>query len=508
MGDAVNSGGDGAEPTDPPDAFDEDQPGRRSPLLAAAGSAVWPGLGHVLAGQRRRGAIIASAALLVLGAGLLYVSRQRTLELASWTLQPRWLRVTIVASIAVLVVRLLIGLDAYRRAARGGRPSAVHGLVLMLLLVLAAAPHIILVRYSWTQLNVLNTVFTNTETVAAEPTPLATTTTVAVSTSTTTAPTTATTAAPSTSAPLETTTTTEPAPTTVPNWDGHDRLTILFLGGDGGFDRSGVRTDTIIALSIEVATGDAVAFSIPRNWQRLQFPANTPAAERWPEGYLGLANEVYNLGVRYPTAFPGTDDPGGASIKAAVAQLLGTPVHYYAMVDMVGVVDAIDLFGGVDVYVTEWIDDDIKPITPGGPRLIIQTRPGERHFDGLTALAYMRARTTSSDYHRMTRQRCVVGALVDQVGVASVLANYPALADIISDHLITDIPLDRLPELLDLAARLDTDRILTLNFIPPEWKRGWAPIPEVRAAVTAAFAAEFDGEIEDLESACDPPGAE
>ena len=186
----------------------------------------------------------------------------------------------------------------------------------------------------------------------------------------------------------------------------------------------------------------------------------------------------------------------------AIAQLLGTPVQYYAMVDMIGVVEAIDLFGGVDVTVTEWIDDDIKPLTPNGPRLIIKTRPGDYHFDGLTALAYMRARTISSDYHRMSRQRCVVGALVDQVGVARVLANYPSLADIISDHLTTDIPLDRLPELLDIAARLDTERILTLNFIPPEWPRGAAPIPEVRAAVAEAFATELDGEIEDLESAC------
>ncbi|MDG2114131.1 MAG: LCP family protein, partial [Actinomycetota bacterium] len=416
----------------------------------------------------------------------------------------------------LLGIRLAVGVDAYllrRHHNAGKRPSPLHIGALVILLTLAAAPHLLVVRYAAAQLDLLDEVFDATSTEAARPTALASNAGVPAATTTTARPALSPPASPPATAASPTTPTTAPLtappttpstapPTSVPTWDGDERLTILLLGGDGGFDRSGVRTDTIIALSIEVATGDAVAFSIPRNWQRMQFPLGTPAAERFPEGYVGLTNELYNLGLRYPDAFPGAESTGGASIKQAVAQLLGTPVHYYALVDMVGVVNAIDLFGGVDVTVTEWIDDDIKPIVPNGPRLIIQTRPGDYHFDGLTALAYMRARTTSSDYHRMSRQRCVVGALIDQVGVTTVLANYPALADIIGSHLETDIPLDRLPELLDVAARLDTDRIVTLNFIPPDYPRGNAPIEIVRAAAIAAFNADIETPLEVLDLAC------
>ena len=182
-------------------------------------------------------------------------------------------------------------------------------------------------------------------------------------------------------------------------------LTIALLGSDGGFDRRGVRTDTIILFSIDMATGDAVAFNIPRNWRDLPFPAGTPASERWPDGYPGIANAIYGLGLRFPEVFPDVDDPAGYAIKLALAQLTGLRVQYYVLVDMVGFVEIIDLFGGIGVYVMESINDRIKPIVRGGPHIDIDVKPGEHHFDGLTALGYVRSRTASSDYRRMTRQR-------------------------------------------------------------------------------------------------------
>ena len=484
------------------------QPGR-GPLGAAIGSLVWPGMGHLLSGQKRRGAVIAGSSLLALLIVVALVLRERRTAVVSWAVQPNWLRAAIAVSLALFVVRFVVGLDAYLRRLRLDRQrlTATHIGALAVVVVVAMFPHALAVQAASAQLDLLDEVFDATDTVAAQPTELATKTTSVSATNDVDPPLSPAASPPATPTRSVIPPTTVPATTTtqlqtVATWDGDSRLTILLLGSDGGFDRTGIRTDTIIALSIDVATGDAVAFSIPRNWKRMQFPVGTPAAARFPDGYIGLANEVYNLGRRFPDTFPDTDDPGGASIKAAVAQLLGTPVHYYALVDMVGVVEAIDLFGGIDVTVTEWIDDDIKPITPQGPRLIIKTSPGPHHFDGLTALAYVRARTTSSDYHRMTRQRCVVGALIDQVGVTEVLTNYPRLSNIISDHLSTDIPLDRLPELLEIAARLETDRILTINFTPPEYPRGAAPIPLVRAVAAAAFSQEVNIAFEMLDLAC------
>ena len=85
-----------------------------------------------------------------------------------------------------------------------------------------------------------------------------------------------------------------------PAWHADARLNIAVLGGDGGFDRVGVRTDTIMVVSIDVATGDAAVFSIPRNWERLPFPEGTPAAAAYPRGFDDIANAVYGLGSKRP----------------------------------------------------------------------------------------------------------------------------------------------------------------------------------------------------------------
>ena len=259
------------------------------------------------------------------------------------------------------------------------------------------------------------------------------------------------------------------------------------LGSDAGFGRYGVRTDTIIVLSIAVATGDAAAFNVPRNWSHVTFPEGTAAARRWPGGYPGIANEIYGLGLIHPDAFPDVEDKAGHVIKSALAQLTGLDIQYYVMVDMVGFVKVIDLFGGIDVHVSESINDRIQPIVAGGPPIDIVVEPGDYHFDGLTALGYVRSRIQSSDWHRMTRQRCVIEALIDQVAPLEAVYNYPTLTDIISQHMSTDIPANRLRDLVAVADRLDTSRIVTVNFIPPEFRSGNAPIPQVREAVTRAL---------------------
>ena len=317
------------------------------------------------------------------------------------------------------------------------------------------------------------------------------------------------TAATPTTAPPVPPTTQPPEPGTAPSTDtpaaagnGADRLTIALLGSDGGYRRSGVRTDTIIVLSIDVATGDAAAFNIPRNWQYVTFPAGTAAASHWPDGYPGLANEVYSLGLHYPEAFPDVGDKAGHAIKLALAQLTGLDIQYYVMADMVGFVKVIDLFGGIDLQVSEYIDDRIAPIEAGGPFIFIDVAPGYHRFDGLTALGYVRSRAQSSDWRRMTRQRCVVGALIDQVTAVEALTNFVTLTEIISQHVTTDIPLARLGDLIAEADRLDTSRIVTVNFIPPQYPSGRAPIHQVRAAVAQALEGSRNGANAFLADAC------
>ncbi|MDH4278905.1 MAG: LCP family protein, partial [Acidimicrobiia bacterium] len=196
------------------------------------------------------------------------------------------------------------------------------------------------------------------------------------------------------------------------------------------------------------------------------------------------------LGERRPELFSASDHPGGVAVKEAMAQTLGIPIHYFVMVDMAAVVETIDLFGGIDLTVTEYINDRIRPIEKGGPNLDITVQPGEHHLDGLTTLAYVRSRVQSWDYSRMARQRCVVAALIDQVTPLDVVTSFGPFTDIVAGHVVTDIPLDRADELLAIAARMDTDRMQSFNFVPPEFPSGRVPLTKVRSAVETALTSD------------------
>ena len=489
-------------------------------MLAVALSAIWPGLGHF--GHRNgRALVLVAGTLGVVAIGFVYTMSQGARTLLVWGLAVSTLRLAIGLSLCVLVLRAVIAVDAYRTAVRGRllplrylpRPrsrSARLGslVVLTMLAAVIAAPHFLVIRFATAQMTLLSDVFDTTEVQTAIPTPIsATTVAIAPGEDISKPPAKddegpmAESSVPPSSPPPSATPTTAPVST----WDGAARLTVALLGSDAGFDRFGVRTDTIIVLSIDTADGKAVAFSIPRNWHYVKFPEGTPASELWPDGFPGIVNEIYGLGLTHPETFPGAEDTAGQAIKSALAQLTGLNIQYYVLVDMVGFVEVIDLFGGIDLYVSESINDRIKPIVPEGPSIDIVVEPGEYHFDGLTALGYVRSRVQSTDWHRMTRQRCVVAAMIDQVPLSEVIYRYVDLTEIISAHVSTDIPLDRLDELLDLAEKLDTSRMVSVNFIPPEFQPGDAPIGQVRQAVIAALQDDADQTKAILSDSCRGP---
>lgn len=226
--------------------------------------------------------------------------------------------------------------------------------------------------------------------------------------------------------------------------------TILLLGTDEGPGNFGARTDTIILAAVQHGTGRAAAFGIPRNL------AQVPLGRKRKPSREPL-NALYGLN--------GGDAEGASVLKQAVSNLLGLRVDYYALVNLLGFADLVDALGGVEIDVKERLVDEVTRPAWGEPKPRIDVVPGRTYrFYGREALAYVRSRKASSDYTRMARQRCFLSAMADQLDPVRVLRNFGALAKTVESNVRTDIPLNRLPSLVRLAAGIDTAETLTVTF--------------------------------------------
>ena len=284
---------------------------------------------------------------------------------------------------------------------------------------------------------------------------------------------------------------TVPGQSTVPpaTWAGDRRINILLLGGDSGADRWSMRTDSMIVVSIDPETGDAATISIPRNLPYIEFPPGSALDLYFPDGfdqYSGLTNAVYTFvdlpANRYLTT--GGDDAGAQAIKMGIAQFLGINIQYYVLVDMAGFVDVVDAIGGIDVYVTKRVPAPENP-DPNGDPLPEWYEVGWMHMDGDLALGYARTRKADSDYGRMARQRCVIGAITTAAtSPANLALGLPGLLDAFGDAVHTDIPRADLPMLAGMVDKFvaagGLENVRSLQVTEPaidssHWKSGAVP---------------------------------
>jgi LCP family protein required for cell wall assembly len=264
--------------------------------------------------------------------------------------------------------------------------------------------------------------------------------------------------------------------------------TILLLGTDEGPGNWGARTDTIILVAAQHGTGRAAAFGIPRNL------AQVPVGAK-PKPFRQPLNALYGFAQTQPERFPGGSDPGATALKQAVSRLLGIRVDYHALVNLRGFADLVDALGGVRIHVKERLVDSVTRPAWGEPKPRIDVRPGEvRRFYGREALAYVRSRKDSSDYTRMSRQRCFLSALADQLNPVRVLRNFGSLARTVETSVSTDVPLNRFPDLLRLVTGVDPKQTVTVTFGPEYFfgrrKSDNHPVPhggKIRATVRKAL---------------------
>jgi LCP family protein required for cell wall assembly len=279
-------------------------------------------------------------------------------------------------------------------------------------------------------------------------------------------------------------------------WGGQDRVNVLLLGGDGDVGRDGIRTDSIILMSIDTGTGQSVMFSLPRNMMNAQFPPSSPLHELYPAGFTayddpaaGMLNAIYGqVPVLHPGVLGKSDNEGADAMKQAVAGSLGVPVDYYVLVNLQGFREIVDAMGGVTVNINEPVaiqGDTDRGIPPVG---YLQPGPDQR-LDGYEALWFTRGRWGSNDYERMLRQRCMIDALIEEAQPLNLLRRYEGLAETGKEIVRSDIPSRLLSAFVDLVIRVKDAEVRSIAFVSSsEFFPGNPDFEWVRRTVDKALA--------------------
>ena len=192
-------------------------------------------------------------------------------------------------------------------------------------------------------------------------------------------------------------------------------INILLLGiDDGDNENPGApqRSDTMIVASINPEEGTIHLISIPRD-TKVAIP-----------GHKGSEK------ITHAFFYGGTE----LAIRT-VEDLLELHIHHSIVIDWQAFIKAIDVLGGVDLYV----ENNMHYEDPYA-NLVINLTKGYQHLNGKQAGQYVRFRSDElGDIGRVQRQQRFLKELTDQTFQVSNLLKLPMLIKEIDQYIITDI---------------------------------------------------------------------
>ena len=245
--------------------------------------------------------------------------------------------------------------------------------------------------------------------------------------------------------------------------------TILLLGGDAGPGRSGLRTDSMILVTIHQESGRMAMISIPRNLSQLKFPPGSAMAQEFPDGFTQLTNAVYTYVISRPeiaaSYAQGNLQPEVVALASGLSYSMDMTIDDYVLINMQGFAEIVDAFGGVTMTLAKAIP--LPLALPGSKTPNARSiGPGVVTMDGTTAIAFARTRKADSDYNRMGRQREILAALAAQASGTDLLSKFPRLTEIISWTVRTSLSTDEFGGLVDRVRRGATINE-SVGLVPP-----------------------------------------
>jgi LCP family protein required for cell wall assembly len=207
-------------------------------------------------------------------------------------------------------------------------------------------------------------------------------------------------------------------------WNGHDRITVVAMGLTQR-TTDPARTDTLLVIDIDPAHHRVNELSVPRDlW------VNIPG---YGQGKLAIAYEL-----------------GGPRLAAYTLERdLNIPVDYSVALTFKSFTRLVNAMGGVTVDVPQELRDPTYPCLVGYDYCPIDIKPGVQHMDGSTALEFVRERHAfaQQDLARVKDQQAFSDAVKRQLISPSTWLRYPSIIRTLKQGLITDIPLNDLPEM-------------------------------------------------------------
>ncbi|CAN5594981.1 hypothetical protein BH23CHL7_BH23CHL7_22060 [soil metagenome] len=491
-----------------------------SPALAALLSFVFPGLGQVYAGAVRRG-LLWSIPMALFVLGLIWVLFGGMNTLIGLVLNTSTRNALLVLNVAFFFYHLAAMFDAYAVAraerlvvgARPGRaaPVALAGLVALTLLFHGAPqavglwggaaiedmfrgdPGGALPNTTPRPIDEPSPGSSPSPSINPSPTPVASPT-----------------GPRPTSSPGTTPTAGSPAPNTRPcpqidtNWamarDG--RVNLLLVGSDSRSDEgdlggASLRTDTMILLSVDVATCKSAMFGFPRNMTNAPLPGESAGA--YPNGrFPDLLNALWRRAAEQPAAFPGSEGISGQdcarqydcargwrALTGAIQEMSGVQIDGIIAVNLHGFIALVDSVGGVWLDIPQRVRDP-RYRKSDGSVINLDIPRGCAFFDGEMALAYARSRRQDSDYQRMRRQQYVIAQVRRQLDPLAMLPRAPELLSAARQNLFTTLDDNDLGPLAQLASGVDSDRMHQVRFVRQRANTA-ADLRQMRSTVNSIF---------------------
>lgn len=217
------------------------------------------------------------------------------------------------------------------------------------------------------------------------------------------------------------------------------RWNVLYVGTDLNEQRENggqpPNADALMLVSLSADQSELTLVSLPRDTVDVPLPdgsvyprkINSLYLEQGIEGLVGAMEALYELEI-----------DGHVVLD---------------MDDFGALVEAVD---GVEVTLEEPLVD---------PIVDLDLEPGTQVLDANQALGYVRTRV-DQDYGRMGRQQEVIVELVDRLVDPDTDLDLAALVDGL-DSLETDLPLEELPTLIELAMRAADAEVSNLVIEPP-----------------------------------------